>query len=56
MDPCQINNIHSVNGRKIGAMISLENLFGQGDHFLNRNVKFVANSFEKGVDDVEIHN
>ena len=36
-------------------MIPLENLFGQGDHFLNRNVKFVANSFEKSVDDVEIH-
>lgn len=54
MDACQIHDVHPVDREEVSTVVSLEDLLGQGDHLLNRDVEFVADAFEEGVDDVEV--
>lgn len=50
----QIDNVHPVNRGKIRTMIPFEDLFGQIDHFLHRNVEAVAYPFEESVHDMKV--
>lgn len=36
-------------------MVALEDLFGEVDHFLHRNVEAIADSFEENIGDVEVY-
>ena len=55
VDACQVDDIHPVDRRKIGAMVPLETFFGDWDHFLHWDVESAANSLEQTIDDVVIN-
>ena len=55
VDSCKVNDVHAVHWGKLSYMVTLENLLGQRDHFMQGDVEAVTQSFEQQVGDVEVH-
>ena len=54
MYPCEIDNVHAINRRKLSIMLALEYLFCECYHLLDRDIESATNFFEESVWDVEI--
>lgn len=55
MDTCEVYDIHTVHRGKFSAVVALEDLLGEVDHFLYGDVKAVADSFEEDVGNMKVN-
>ena len=50
----QVHDIHPIDRSKLGGMVALEDLLGEGDHFGVGEVETVGDALEKDVYDVVV--